>query len=557
MGTVSDKTRKISEAVVASLQKSGINDGDLSDLIALAQSAIIDDGDRGWGLQVTKFVKDCKDQFYSGVREACFEDEVYRDSLKTEAPLLFESFLYYMEIDRAPEKRFYAPRERTLKTVTNDLQKLADDEYLFYGLSMPPRVGKSTICIFFLAWEAGRNPDRHNAMGGHSGILAKGFYKEFLNLVAPKDKSEYTFYEIFPDVRLESKSADEFTVNLNKPDRFSTLTCRGVDGTWTGAIDVSAGGYLYVDDLIRDRTESLSPIRLENRYQDYLNVMVDRKNDGAKELMVMTRWAVIDPMGHVKSDNAENPKYLFREIPALNGEDESNFEYDYGVGFSTQYYLDLRKRLDPNEWWAKYMQKPYVREGLLFPEEEIKRYNGILPEGDLVQVVSACDVSWGGGDSLSMPIGYQYKDGSVFIVEWVFMNAAKEYTVPRVCAEIVKHNIQRINFEANVGGDMYAFYVDEKLKELGYKCSITSSRAPNTMNKLAKIQQYSQDIKSNFYFLDNDHANKEYKRALEEMMMFVQVGKNERDDSPDSLAQLEAFIEGGWHVKAQIMNSPF
>ena len=161
-------------------------------------------------------------------------------------------------------------------------------------------------------------------------------------------------------------SADEFTLTLGDPDRFATITCRGIDGTWTGAVDVSSDGYLYVDDLVRDREHSLSPMRMENTFQEYLNKMVDRKIDGARELMVGTLWNVLDPLARLKEMYANNPLYRFRKIPALNEKDESNFAYEIN-GFSTEYYRDMRERLDNAEWMAKYQQQPYVREGLLFP----------------------------------------------------------------------------------------------------------------------------------------------------------------------------------------------
>ena len=179
-----------------------------------------------------------------------------------------------MEKNRNPSKRFYDPRRKTLRVVVDDLQAHEDNKKSkFYGLSMPSRVGKSTICIFFLAWIAMKRPNSHSAMGGHSGILAKGFYKELLNLMTTP---EYTFKEIFDYVHPEyadkpfptDKSADEFTITLGDPDRFATITCRGIDGTWTGAIDVSADGYLYIDDLVRDREHSLSPTRMENSLQE-------------------------------------------------------------------------------------------------------------------------------------------------------------------------------------------------------------------------------------------------------------------------------------------------
>lgn len=541
------------KAVVDAIKRSDLNSYKaLSDLLDMAKVIAEPDGDNdlAYALKLTNFIK----RKIPTLPSSIVLNQLYWQAMKFEAPHRFESFLLYMEKNRSPKKRFYQPRAKTLHVVVEDLQDLEDGLIEFYGLSLPPRVGKSTVCIFFLAWCAGRHPDLHNAMGGHSGILAKGFYKEFLNLIT---SPEYTYSEIFPNVTLESKSSDEYTVNLNNPDRFATLTCRGIDGTWTGAVDISAGGYLYVDDLIRDRTESLSPIRLENRYQDYLNVMVDRKNDGAKELMVGTRWCVADPLGRNEEKFKGNPKARFRKIPALNEKDESNFDYDYGLGFSTEYYKNLRDRLDKNEWMAKYQQRPFVREGLIFPIDELNYYNGVLPDGDCI-TAAACDVAWGGGDSLSMPFGKLFgsvDDGPIYIPDWIFNKGDKYVTKPLVVAKAMQQKPNMVRFEANNGGDEYAEDVDRMLREQGYKTNITWAKASNQIGKMAKIIQYAPDIKRRFRFLKPELQSDEYKAAMEELGMLTQVGKNEHEDSADGLVQLFQLIDEG-NVKTTIINSP-
>nr|DAV16638.1 MAG TPA: Terminase [Caudoviricetes sp.] len=541
------------KAVVDAIKRSDLNSYKaLSDLLDMAKVIADPEGDHdlAYALKLTNFIK----RKIPTLPSSIVLNQLYWQAMKFEAPHRFESFLLYMEKNRFPKKRFYQPRAKTLHVVVEDLQDLEDGLIEFYGLSLPPRVGKSTVCIFFLAWCAGRHPDLHNAMGGHSGILAKGFYKEFLNLIT---SPEYTYSEIFPNVTLESKSSDEYTVNLNDPDRFATLTCRGIDGTWTGAVDISAGGYLYVDDLIRDRTESLSPIRLENRYQDYLNVMVDRKNDGAKELMVGTRWCVADPLGRNEEKFKGNPKARFRKIPALNERDESNFNYDYGLGFSTEYYKNLRDRLDKNEWMAKYQQRPFVREGLIFPIDELNYYNGVLPDGDCI-TAAACDVAWGGGDSLSMPFGKLFgstSDGPIYIPDWIFNKGDKYVTKPLVVAKTLQHKPNMEKFEANNGGDEYAEDVDRLLKEQGFRTNITWAKASNQIGKMAKIIQYAPDIKRRFVFLKPELQPPEYKDAMEELGMITQVGKNEHEDSADGLVQLFQLIDEG-NVKTTIINSP-
>jgi len=463
------------------------------------------------------------------------------------------------QLERKQLREFSKPRRTAIKSI----RKIADHEV--YGNCITVEDGvycvgrtlkpthNSSLCIFFLTWIMGKRPNSHNAMSGHSGILADGFYSEVLNLIGT---DEYTFSEIFPGVALQKKSAEKKEINLDRPDRFPTLTCRGIDGTWTGAVDISSDGYLYVDDLVRDRMESLSPTRLEGRYQDYLNVLVDRKNDGSRELMVGTRWNVLDPLGRIEADKKNDPQYKFVKIPALNENDESNFDYAYGVGFSTEYFRDIRSRLDRNEWEAKYQQKPFIREGLLFPEDELSFYNGVLPEGDS-RVVAAVDVAWGGGDSLSMPIGREYENGEVYIFDWVFSKGKKEETLPLVAGKIMENEIRQICFESDQGGLLYAQYIDERLKEHNYKCSCTSKRAPNRVSKMEKIIAYSGDIKRKYHFLDEEHRSVEYKAAMEEMCMFVTIGKNDHDDAPDSLTQLEMFIETKERKSTVIMPSLF
>lgn len=510
---------------------------------------------------------------------------LYYKALLEETPYSFESYIEYLEKNRPRDKKFYEPRKKTLKVVVDDLQGLAERKYKFYGLSMPSRTGKSTICIFFLSWIMCMRPNSHSAMGGHSGILAKGFYKEVMNIL---DTEEYCFRELYdhmnPDAKavIREKSAEEFTITLDRPDRFATLTCRGIDGTWTGAVDVSWDGILYVDDLVRDREHSLSPTRMENTFQEYLNKMVDRKSGfdpkdgtfaGACELMVGTLWNVYDPLERLRKMYEGNPLYKFRRIPALNDDDESNFDYEVN-GFSTEYYREMRQRLDKAEWEAKYQQRPFVREGILLPLDELKYFNGILPEGDH-RIVAVVDVAWGGGDSLSMPIGAQYDNGDIYIFAWVFNKGAKEVTIPLVVGRIIENEIREIRFEGNTGGDLYCQYVDERLRQNGYKCSCSSKKAPTRMAKMEKIVAYSGDIKDHFYFLqakmptpeelEQDKVlgikryvrDKEYQDAMNEVGMFVVIGDNEHDDAVDGLTQLEMFAEGNSLAKIEIPKNPF
>lgn len=541
---ISGRNRRIINAI----KKKPVSNETLSDLFDMARVVYNEDSaELHYCLKITEYVK----EVIPYLPKSNSLNALYWKVLLWEAPNRFESFLLYMEKNRPYKKKFYEPRMNPLRIVAQDLQDLEDGKYDFYGLSMPPRVGKSTICIFFFAWIIGKRPDSHNAMSGHSGILADRFHNDLIKLT---ENEEYTFHEIFPDVNLQMKSSEKNELYYDAVESFATTTCRGIDGTWTGAVDISQDGYLYVDDLVRDRKESLSPKRLEGRYQDYLNILVDRKNDGSRELMVGTRWNVMDPLGKIEKQYKNNPRYKFRKLPALNEKGESNFDYPV-KGFSTKYYHDMRDKLDKNEWMAKFMQTPFVREGLLFPADGLRYYNGILPEGDH-RVVGACDVAWGGGDSLSMPIGYEYPNGDVYIPSWIFNKGPKETTIPLVTGKIMGEKLTEIQFEANNGGDMYSDKVSAELEKHNYHCSCSYKKAPGNMEKMTKMVAYSGDVKRHFIFLDPEHQDQEYSDAMDELNMTVQIGDNEHDDAGDGITQLAIKIYGDVGGPADIISSP-
>ena len=569
-------------------ERHGADESLVNACVESAKTAFLDERDEKYGLIITGTTKGYINEivqtktgvgFFDLEKYAIANDVEYTilnsgyDVYRLESFSRFESYMLYVERDRRQEKRFYLPRRCTLGVVANDMQRLEDDELDVYGLSLPSRTGKSSICIFFLSWVGVRKPNSHNAMGGHSGQLAKRFFRGLDNIIETPD---YRYEEVFhlwnPEYKvvLQAKSSDpaEFTLNLGSPDEFSTFTCRGADGTWTGAIDVSSDGYLYVDDLIRDREHSLSPSRVENTYQEYQNKMLDRMNDGAKKMLVGTLWTVNDPLERERKLNEDNPRALFRKIPALDENDESNFQYTV-KGFSTQYYRDMRDRLDKAEWMAKFQQQPFVREGLTYPIEELRFFDGFLPVGNC-STIAHIDVAFGGGDRLSMPICKDFGEEKKYIVGWIHDSRSPGFTVPRVVDAIDRYYITKLFIEKNSGGQLYAENVSEEMKNRGINhCKIELYSAPNKISKNDKISGYSDYVKRNFLFLqaksrdfyeediDFYKADADYRKALDEMTTFSIEGKGKQfDDSPDSISSLAMKMDNRRSTRARIISSP-
>lgn len=477
--------------------------------------------------------------------------EIKKELCKFLAPHYFEYFLLYVEWDREPKKKFYPPRRKVLKPLVDALQELEERKIKFLGISLPSRVGKTTLCVFFITWVMGRHPETANVASGHSDKLTDSFYRELLSIIT--DNVTYHWAEVFPDAPVVDTSAKNESIDLKRKKRFPTITCRSVGGTLTGAVEIGEEGILYCDDLVEDLEESLSPERLEAKYNAYLNQLKDRKKDGAAELMVGTRWNVLDPLGRVQELYRDDPMYKFIVIPALNEHDESNFDYKYGVGFSTEYYRDMRNNIDRCTWWAKYMGQPYVREGLLFPSEELNYYNGVLPDGEPDRIIAACDVAWGGGDYLSMPICYCFGD-ACYVHDVVFSNLDKTVTQPLVIAALKKYLPHVVQFEANNGGSEYCSTIDDNLRKDNIRLNLMSRKAPSNMNKIARIVQVAPEIKR-MYFISHNYASEQYREFMRWLCTFTIVGKNEHDDAPDSLAMVVNAMKYNFGV-VTISHSP-
>ncbi len=457
-----------------------------------------------------------------------------------EAKDVFDSYCIYLEWNRAPEKKFYQPRRKVLKTVANALQDLADDRLDLLAISMPPGSGKTALAIFYLTWLAGKNPDEPMLTGSHSNSFVRGVYDECLRIF-DKD-GEYLWNDVFPDVVVSNTNAKDCRIDLGKRKRFETLEFTSI-GTGNAGL-YRASALLYCDDLVSGIEVALSKPRLDKLWETYTTDLRQRKiGNKCKELHIATRWSVHDVIGRLEQNYGDSDRNRFIVMPAMDEKDESNFDYDYGVGYSTETLRKQREVMDEMSWKALYMNQPVEREGLLFPADELRYFNGVLPDGEPDRKLMVMDIAWGGGDFTACPIAYVYGD-AVFIPDLVFNNGDKTVTRPEVVGKIIQHKINVVRGEANNGGDEYCDVVDSQLRQQGYHCSVRSQRAPSGQSKLSRIIQYAPDIKR-FYFLDEKHQSKEYKAFMEQVTMFTQLGKVPHDDAPDSLAQLADELYNG------------
>lgn len=472
---------------------------------------------------------------------------LYRESLLLDAVYSFDAYLIFMELGREPKDRFYQPRRKILKRVVDALQQLADGELEELFLSMPPRVGKSSLIVFFITWLIGRDSDKPNLYSSYTGIVTGAFYDAVLEIIT--DPDTYNWHIVFPTNKIASTDAAELTIDINRRKHYHSLTCRSIDGTLNGACDAS-DGFIIGDDLVSGIEEALSKERMISKWSKVDNNLIPRGKGNSRYLWIGTRWSVIDPIG-LRLDLLENDvryksrKYKVINLPALNDKDESNFDYPYGVGFDTLYYQQRRASFERNNdmasWLAQYMGVPIEREGTLFTPNDFRYYNGELPEGEPDRVFMAVDPAYGGGDFVAAPICAQYGD-DIYVVDVVYDNGDKKVTQPLIAGKAKKYNVSLIQIEGDKSTIGYKEGVEEELKKIEYRVTLTTRQSNTQGNKQQRIFDKAPDIREMMLFLESGKRQKDYVKFMENVFAFkmflAKSGlKKQHDDAPDSLAQ--------------------
>lgn len=482
--------------------------------------------------------------------------EQWRRCLLFEAPHDFDSFMTYIELDRKPEKRFYAPRKHYLRPMVQGFQDVLDGKLRLLTISMPKRAGKSQTGINFVNMLSGKFPDRSTLMEGTGDDLVKSFYNGCLEyLTVP---NEYLFYDVFPDARLVQTNADTKTVNLKSKSRFPTIMCRSIDARQVGLSE--ATNVLYLDDCVEGREEAKNRQRLDDKWEVISGDIMGRAIEGTPMVFTGTRYSLYDPIGRVQ-EHAQREGWAWRaiEIPALDlVTDESNYEYEREGKkvFTTAYFREQRELLSAEQFESEFQQQPFEAKGLLFNKDELNYFFELPKDRDPDTIIAVGDTAESGSDSTSMPVAIIYGN-AVYIVDVVFDDSPAEVTKPECAKCLIENKVASAVFESNNAGQYYARDVDQIIRERGYSVGIRTKRTIS--NKQTRIEFASDNIKKNFYFKHPSTYKRgsQYWKFMKELTTYTRSGKVPHDDAPDSLALLEneiRMLSGG---KVEVFKRPY
>lgn len=456
------------------------------------------------------------------------------------------------ELERKRNAEFAKKRGISLKSITrvepkegNCITVEGDGMYLAGKTLVPTH--NTTLVRLFNVWEAGKHPNRSNLYSVFSDTVARSYYSGILEFIT--DTFTYNFNEVFPGTTIVSKNAQDLTVNLGRKTVFPTITARSIEGALNGSCDCN--NLLLGDDLLEGIEEAMSKDRLIKKWSKVDNNLLTRAKEGCKFLWIGTRWSLLDPIGIrlellERDEKYKNRRYKVINIPALDENDESNFDYDYGVGFSTEYFQQRRASFEHNNdvqsWLAQYMGQPVERSGMVFAPGEFRFYNGVLPEEQPVRRFMCVDPAFGGGDFVAAAACIMYANDDIYIPDVVYSNEMKDLTMPMLANLIKQNKIEYCEIEANKTLESYVLEFQQLLRDNGIRCTVTSKPASTRTSKHERIKDKSSDIKAHMIFLEANCRRTHYQKFMDNVYGFRMLDDKQHDDAPDCLAMSIASV---------------
>ena len=558
------------------IQVHGVDEQVMDAMAEAARVAILTEKDVEYGLKVSARAKELTEQFifqstggtpwdlekYSFQNKVSYEilDKYYGILLLEAQNKVVDSAFQYLEKKRDPKERFYMPRRKQFLKIglTQALQGMIDDRYDILCVSLVPGAGKTTVEKMFHALVTGWFPRDFSLFYSHSGDITRMYYDGVYDIVT--NTEEYTWNEIFPDLSVTSTNAKMEQFNVGKYKSFPSVQCTSVGSKNAGK--VRASKFLLVDDMIGGIEEAMNPIILDKLWDKYAVDARQRKiqdTDGknCKEIHIGTRWSVHDVIGRIQNMYEGNPRVKVIAVPDVDPvTGESNFDYEFS-GFTKEFFEDQQLLMDDISYRCLYKQEPIEREGLLFPEDKIRRYLN-LPHGEPEIVTGQCDTKGKGTDYFVLPVLQKYGE-DYYCVDCVCDNTADYEMQYENAANVLTNNkVQECEFERNAGGDRVAMEVNKRVEKKGWICNITDT--PTETNKEARIFQCSNWILQHVIFKDQSlyKPNEPYGVMMSLLKRYSVSGKKQLDDVPDVFSNFALRVTNGNNVaKVEAAVNPF
>jgi len=223
---------------------------------------------------------------------------------------------------------------------------------------MPPRHGKSKLASeLFPAWCLGRNPKKRILSLSYGQDLADVLGRSCRNYMGSAVHAG-----LFPNSQLAKDSNSLRRFNTNQGGGYSSI---GVGGSITGR----GADLLVLDDLIKSRAESDSPLYRQNLIDWYKAVARTRLQPDGAIIVIQTRWGVNDFVSWLLNETAHEGWQVVC-LPAIALENDvlgrQPGEALWPEAYPLEALEETRATLGSRDWASLYQQCPRADSDVIF-----------------------------------------------------------------------------------------------------------------------------------------------------------------------------------------------
>ena len=445
-----------------------------------------------------------------------------------------KSFFDYCNI-KAPD--FYKSDRLFLVDFCNQLQEFyySDDEVFI--VNMPPRHGKSRTIGCFVEWVLGNNQSEKIMTGSYNETLSTNFSKNVRNTIAEEkaDRDRIIYSDIFPDVKI--KRGDGAMNMWSLENGYNNYLATSPTGTATGF----GASIMIIDDLIKSSMEANNADVLEKHWTWFTDTMLSRLEEGAKIIIVMTRWHSLDLAGraleHFKSAGSK-----VRHISYKAKQDNGSMLCPEIL--SERSYENKIKAMGIDIASANYQQEPIDIKGRLY--SSFKTYDKLPVDSNgnflFTKIKNYTDTADKGDDYLCS-INYGVYNKEAYVLNVLYTKDGMEITEPAVAKMLYDDKVNVADIESNNGGRGFARNVENELKTrfCSNHCYVHSFF--QSKNKEARILSNSTWVMNHIYFPSN--WKDRFPEYYDAMVKYQKEGKNKHDDAPDATTGIAEKLNQG------------
>lgn len=456
----------------------------------------------------------------------------------------------FWEYEKITYPKFFKDNRWHLKQIASILQALYEGRIIKYSenekwrvvdeipskkhitckklmLNCPPRVGKSFSLTNFSQWVLGVENENRVITVSYNETLSGRFSKGVRDGIEATriDEEPIVFKDVFTDTKIKRGDASAQMWSLE--GQFFNYLGSSFKGSITG-IGCNIG---IIDDPIKNKEEAFNDRVLEEHYDFYVNTYLSRLEEGAIQIINMTRWATKDLCGRLL-DEEPNAWYVLE----LEMYDKEKDEMLCPELMSKETYLDKKSKMSTEIFQANYHQKPVDIKGRLY--NILKTYESLPPTFE--RIINYTDTADKGSDFLCSIVAGVY-EGEAYILDVLYTQEGMEVTEPKTADFLVENKVNVAHIESNNGGEGFSRNVKKLIwKRHKTKAVIIKSFHQNK-NKEARILSNSSFVQEHIYFPIT--WKDRWPEFYESMITYQKGGKNKHDDAQDAITGICEIID--------------